>query len=238
MKGTMDDSTLNILVIDDNEAMRRLFFDLLSPYGYQIILASSAEEGLGQLPYYPFSVAFLDHNLPGMEGLVLGEYLKRHNPALEIALVTGDNSARVQRLCDQYGIAYVAKPFERSQLRAIIARAETKAASKDMGLEKDTLNETPRIADYFDALPDVFELPTAPKRLKDQLAWQIQESLSRMRMHGPSEADRTIAFSGLLTARVLGLKLPRTRKGLTMWEEYDELVVDWGCEPVFRPTED
>jgi two-component system chemotaxis response regulator CheY len=234
----MDDSTLNILVIDDNEAMRRLFFDLLSPFGYQIVLASSAEEGLGQLPYFQFSVAFLDHNLPGMEGLVLGEYLKRHNPALEIALVTGDTSPRVQRLCEQYGIAYVAKPFERSQLKAIIAQAEQKTEAVDLGPGKKTLHETPRIADYFDALPDVFELPTAPQRLRDQLAWQIQESLSRMRMHGPSEADRTIAFSGLLTARVLGLKLPRTRKGLTMWEEYDELVVEWGCESVFRSTED
>ena len=233
----MEDSILHILVVDDNEAMQRLFFDLLSPYGYQIILASSAEEGLAQLPFYNFSVAFLDHNLPGMEGLVLGEYLKRHNPELEIALVTGENSERVQRLCEQYGLTYVPKPFERAQLLTIITRAEHRAADSAAKADGQSMAPFPKIADYSEALGDIFELPNPPQRLQDQLSWHIQEALARMRMHGASEADRALAFSGLLTARVMGLRLAKTRKGLTPWEEYDELVVSWGCERVFGKKE-
>ena len=234
----MEDSTLHILVVDDNEAMRRLFFDMLSPYGYQIILASSAEEGLAQLPFYNFAVAFLDHNLPGMEGLVLGEYLKRQSPELEIALVTGENSERVRRLCEQYNIGYVAKPFERSQLKSVISRAESKASERLQGEPAGSLAAFPKIADYIEVLPDIFEMPNSPQRLQDQLTWHIKEALARMRIHGPSEADRTLAFSGLLCARVLGMRLPKTRKGLTMWEEYDVLMTEWGCDPVFGRAND
>jgi len=234
----MEHPTLHILVIDDDEAMRRLFFDMLSPGGYQVILAESAEEGLSQLPYYNFSVAFLDHNLPGMEGLVLGEYLRNQNPDLEIALVTGELCSRIQRLCEQYSITYVAKPFERSQLTQVIARAEQKASKSALQQDKEALAATPRIAEYFEAMPDVFELPSPPQRLQDQLRWHIKEALSRMRMHGSSEADRALAFSALVTARVLNIKLPKTRKGLSMWEEYDELITSWGCEPIFRKKQD
>lgn len=234
----MDGTVLNILVVDDDEAMRRLFFDMLSPLGHQIILATSAEEGLSQLPFFDFSVAFLDHNLPGMEGLVLGEYLKRHNAELEIALVTGDSSDRVQRLCDTYGISYVSKPFERSELVGIIDRAKQRRKVEPGEEDEVSLAPFPRITEYAEALPDIFEMPNAPQRLQDQLGWHIQEALSRMRLHGPSEADRTLAFAGLITARVLGLKLQRNRRGLTPWEDYDDVIASWGGAPMFSNEPD
>jgi CheY-like chemotaxis protein len=229
----MDEGTLHILVIDDDEGMRHLLFELLAPLGHQIIMARSAEEGLAQLPYYTFDAAFLDHNLPGMEGLVLGEYLKKNNPDLKIALVTGDTSPRLERLCREYDITFIGKPFERSEVVSVVEEAEREAVLEHVAAEQ-ALSPSPAISEYFEALPDIFALPSLPQRIQDQLGWHIQEALTRMRLHGPSEGDRVIAYSALLSARVLGVRLSKMRQGKTLWEEYDDLVESWGCKPSFR----
>jgi len=65
---------LTVLVVDDQPPNLRLMEAMLTPRGHQVVTANSAEEGLALLPYYTFQVAFLDHQLPGMEGALLGEY--------------------------------------------------------------------------------------------------------------------------------------------------------------------
>ena len=75
--GSYDETgLLHALVIDDDPDMRALMVDTLHPEGVQVIPAESAEAGLEQLPFFRFDAAFIDHMLPGMEGLVFGENLQ------------------------------------------------------------------------------------------------------------------------------------------------------------------
>src|SRR5215510_14461459 len=92
---------VNILVIDDVSALRGLLVDIITRRGHQAVPAASAEEGLELLPFWTFQVAFIDQKLPGMEGLVLGEYLRRNNPDMTIALVTGEQDTRLPRLAKE-----------------------------------------------------------------------------------------------------------------------------------------
>ncbi len=39
-----------------------------------------------------------------------------------------------------------------------------------------------------------------------------------------TERDRVVCLSGLLAARVLGVDLPKTHAGLTLFEEYDQVM--------------
>ena len=103
---------LHVLVIDDDEDVRQLLVEILLPDEHQIFAVGSAEEGLQLLPYHTFHVAFLDQNLPGMEGLVLGEFLQKNNPDMKVALVTGNDDPRLPRLGEKLGIKFIAKPFE------------------------------------------------------------------------------------------------------------------------------
>ena len=84
-----DTGILHILVIDDDPSMCEILSALFLSEGYLVITADSAEKGLEQLPFYTFDVAFIDQYLPGMEGLVFGEYLGKNNPEMEIVLITG-----------------------------------------------------------------------------------------------------------------------------------------------------
>ena len=47
------------------------------------------------------------------------------------------------------------------------------------------------------------------------------------------ERDRVVALSGLLTARVLGVDMPRASNGNTLFEEYDRLMETHGRRTEF-----
>ena len=115
---------LNILVIDDDEDIRNLMIKILLAHEHQVFAVGSAEQGLELLPYHRFHVAFLDQNLPGMEGLVLGEYLRSNNPSMKIALVTAEDDPRLIKVGDRFDITVIAKPFEVRQVLDLVSSYE------------------------------------------------------------------------------------------------------------------
>lgn len=233
-----DGEQLNILVVDDDPAMRELLAEIIHRDGHQTIAAESAEKALEILPLWTFQIAFLDHNLPGMEGLLLGEYLRRSNPDAIIALVTGDDDPRVEQRTRELGVVFIAKPFDNARIRRVledyVERAKERAAQRE---RRDGPDFEPPIGRFAAELPDCFGIPKVPDRISDRLAGTVQRCLTNLRsVSRYSERDRVIALSGLLTARVLGVDLPRASSGLTLYEEYDRLMQHHGRRTEFSPT--
>lgn len=71
-----------VLAVDDIEANRLLFRDLLAPLGFEVALASGAEEALSLLDSVRPDLVLLDLRMPGMGGLALARIL-RSDPRLE-----------------------------------------------------------------------------------------------------------------------------------------------------------
>lgn len=233
-----DGEQLNILVVDDDPAMRELLAEIIHRDGHQTIAAESAEKALEILPLWTFQIAFLDHNLPGMEGLLLGEYLRRSNPDAIIALVTGDDDPRVEQRTRELGVVFIAKPFDNARIRRVLEdymeRAKERAAQRE---RRDDPDFEPPIGRFAAELPDCFGIPKVPDRISDRLAGTVQRCLTNLRsVSRYSERDRVIALSGLLTARVLGVDLPRASSGLTLYEEYDRLMQHHGRRTEFSPA--
>ncbi len=226
---------LTILVIDDDEAMRELFVQMLSLDGHQVIPVASAEEGLEQLPYFTFQVAFLDQNLPGMEGLVLGEYLRKNNPHMQIALVTGESDPRLERVSRRHDIVFIPKPFDVADIREVVATCLRKAAARqaERAKHQDPDYELD-LAPHHEALAKVYNLAGVSQRIEDKLVWTIRTSLSNLRsVSRYNERDRAIALSGLVTAQVLGVNLPKDPGGQTLFEVYDEAMIEHHRRPAF-----
>ena len=223
-----------ILVIDDEPDMREMMARYLLGMGHLVILAESAEEGLTQLPFYTFNVAFLDQNLPGMEGLVLGEYLQKNNPQIEIALVTGDASPRIGRLCDEHQITLIEKPFDVDELAQRVEAAREKQAKESDDLSPLPPTPNAPLNDHLLDLSVAFDMPNIPSRIEHLLARRIRESLDRMTLgHHLSPHDRSVAYAGLISALVLGVRLPKSKLGETLYVRYDRLMVSAGCVPAF-----
>jgi two-component system chemotaxis sensor kinase CheA len=85
---------LPVLVIDDSLTTRMLEQSILESAGYEVVLASSAEEGLLRAEEREFAVFLVDVEMPGMDGFTFVERT-RSEPRLSrtpAILVTSRNS--------------------------------------------------------------------------------------------------------------------------------------------------
>jgi CheY-like chemotaxis protein len=228
------DDILHILHIDDDESMRRLVTEILAPYGHQVISCESAEEGLAQLPYFTFHVAFLDHNLPGMEGLVFGEYLRGNNPHMAIALVTGSSDVRLERTSRDLEIHFIPKPFDVGRLLDVVDAY--REGARDRHAAEVSEGSPDFVPSFHGNLGEWFRVPRVPDRIEGILFRRISESLASLRsVHRYTEKDRTMALSGILAAKVLGLQLPKARSGRRLDAEFDALMQEHGRRAEFAP---
>lgn len=217
---------LNVLVVEDDAAMRTLLAEIIHRGGHRAITAESAEKALEVLPLWTFQVAFLDQNLPGMEGLLLGAYLRRSNPDMTLALITGEDDPRIERRTRELAVTFIAKPFVNARIHQVldeyVAAAKERAAQR---ARQQDANFNPPIDLFAAELAECFGIPKVPSRVTDRVVGTVQRCLTSLRsVSRYSERDRVVALSGLLTARVLGIDLPRAKSGLTLFEEYDRLM--------------
>ncbi|MBN2495291.1 MAG: response regulator [Deltaproteobacteria bacterium] len=226
MEHTGDDDQLNILVIDDEEEVTRVIAEAFLKQGHMVATAGSAEEGLELLPYQTFQVAFIDHHLPGMEGLVLGGYLRRNNPHMQVALVTGEPEDRLEQESAELGLRYIIKPFVFDRLQAVVdAYLESAQEREQQRAARDDPDFHPRFAPYADELAPLYDLPGVPERIADGIRRRLTACLNELASPARyNERDRVAALCGLLTAKLLGIGLPRRKDGTTPYEHYDALM--------------
>jgi DNA-binding NtrC family response regulator len=226
---------LNILVVDDEPAALRVLAEIVRRQGHQTVEASSAEEILALLPYWTFQVAFLDHNLPGMEGLVLGEYLRRSNPDMTIALVTGDYSPALERRTREVGLEFIQKPYRMAAILDVIEGYVTKAGAREHERRQQSDEyHAPPIAEFIADLAAYYRMPNVPSRIEQRLVKVVKEALNNLRSSQRyNERERVVALAGLLAAQVLGVSLPRASPGnRSLLAEYDAVMREQGrrCE--------
>ncbi len=232
-----DSEQLNVLVIDDDEQTRDLLVDVVTRHGHQAVPVGSAEEGLGMLPFWTFQVAFLDQHLPGMEGMVLGEYLRRNNPDMKIALVTGADDPKLERATRDLDITFIAKPFDVHSIFEVMDSYMAGAKSRaELRLAQADPDFAPPIAGYAPEIATSYAMPAVSQRIEERLVATIKRCLNDLRtVSRYTERDRVLALAGLLTARVLGIHLPKLPSGRTPFEEYDAIMQQHGRRTEFGP---
>lgn len=218
--------SLNVLVVDDDDGVRGLLAEILGGEGHQVLPVASAESALELLPSWTFHVALLDQRLPGMDGLVLGGFLRRNNPNLAIALLTGEDEPKLERRARDLGISFIRKPFHVNDiLRVVEAYAEDAGERHRSRIQGEDVDFAPPIGRYARELTERFGIPNVPQRTRDRLVETTRRALHDLRSVGRyTEHDRIVALSGLVTATVLGVSLPRAHDGRTLFEEYDDLM--------------
>lgn len=103
----------NLLIVDDEIAIRNLLKSLLTDLGYNVFLAESGEEALEILAKNPISVMFFDIQLPGMTGIDLCKKIRENNRIAVIYAMTGFSKIFQLDECREAGFDdYFAKPFE------------------------------------------------------------------------------------------------------------------------------
>jgi PAS domain S-box-containing protein len=108
-----------ILVIDDEDVVRRTAANALAQFGYRVLLAEDGPEGIEQLRRHADSVALivLDLTMPKMSGEEAARFLHASSPGAPIIISSGYDEREVRRHFTSHAIAgYIRKPYRADQL--------------------------------------------------------------------------------------------------------------------------
>jgi two-component system KDP operon response regulator KdpE len=106
------------LIIDDEPQIRRLLRVTLEANGYQVVEASTGEEGIVQAAQCRANVVLLDLGLPDMDGVTVLKRLREWSAVPIIILSVRDQEDEKTLALDSGADDYVTKPFGTSELLA------------------------------------------------------------------------------------------------------------------------
>ncbi len=113
-----------ILIIDDEEAIRDAMHQVLSREGYQIKEAREGKEGLELFQKETFHLVFLDLKLPGIKGMDILTQMKETSPETPVIIITGYSSIESAVEAMKKGaFDYMPKPFTPDELRVVTRKA-------------------------------------------------------------------------------------------------------------------
>src|SRR5215467_10088888 len=116
-----------LLVVDDEQSIRRLCMTIGNTLGYVCMEAESAEAALGRLEADAPDLILTDLKLPAMSGVELLKQTKRLLPHTEIAIMTGHGS--IESAVDAMKLGaydYIEKPFRVEKMRLLLQRMAEK----------------------------------------------------------------------------------------------------------------
>ena len=113
-----------VLVVDDDEHVRRALVRALEGRGHDVVAVTAAEHALTELRSAPFDAVLSDISMPGMDGLDLLRALREHGLEVPIVLVTGrPNLETATQALELGAVGYLTKPVELARLRSEVDRA-------------------------------------------------------------------------------------------------------------------
>src|SRR5207245_3809777 len=113
-----------VLVVDDEQRLRKVLAATLQREGYEVQVAANGEEALAALDRDGADVVVTDLVMPRMDGLSLLRKVVVSHPDVPVIVVTAHG--RVDSAVEAMKVGafdFVTKPFEHSELKAIIAKA-------------------------------------------------------------------------------------------------------------------
>ena len=118
-------SSVNILVVDDEELQNRTLVNFLRKKGYNVHSALSYEEAISQIQRGHFDIALLDLRLGDKDGIELLNVLREKNPLIKGIIITafGTIDAAVRSM-KKGAVEFLTKPINLEELLSIIKKIE------------------------------------------------------------------------------------------------------------------
>src|SRR5437899_3536748 len=119
----MDINKEQVLVVDDEEDLRKAIVDILTLDGFEVDQAGSAEESAEKLSQTAYDVLITDHNLPGKTGVELLEESLVRYPEIIGIIITGYGTIETAVSAIKKGAYnYLAKPFKLVELPIMVRK--------------------------------------------------------------------------------------------------------------------
>jgi len=123
-----EDLRIRLLIVDDEQSIRRLCMTVGEALGFTCLEANSGETALALLEEQPAHMILTDMVMPNMSGLEFLEKVKKILPRSEVAVMTGHGSVETAVQAMKLGAYdYISKPFSPlEELRLFLRRMAEK----------------------------------------------------------------------------------------------------------------
>jgi DNA-binding NtrC family response regulator len=111
-----------VLVVDDDEGVRRVLSRWAADMGYTVHAAADADSALDTMREHQVDVALVDVRMPGHDGIWLIDQMRRLFPETAVVLATGLLEMDPMVTLRPGVVGYVVKPFNREDLTQVIKR--------------------------------------------------------------------------------------------------------------------
>ena len=114
----------SILLIDDDDSLRRVMEFSLTEAGYTVQTAASGEDGLRLFEKDAFDAVITDITMPGMSGMEVLAKVRERDAHMPVIVITayGTIESAVEAM-KQGAFDYITKPFNRDELRLTLEKA-------------------------------------------------------------------------------------------------------------------
>lgn len=120
----MPDKKGEILVVDDEDTIRRVLCRKLSVEGYECHLAADAKQALHEMGKRVIGLVILDVKMPGKSGIELLPELKAAYPETQVLMATAVTDIDIAVRCMKYGAYdYITKPLDLDNMVFSVSRA-------------------------------------------------------------------------------------------------------------------
>ena len=154
----------NILLIDDERAIRKTLTDILSFEGYKIREAGDGEEGLKMFQEKNYDVVLCDIKMPRMDGIEFLDKASAINPDVPIIMVSGHGNIETAVDAVKKGaFDYISKPPDLNRMLITIRNAmdknklskETRVLRKKISRVQEMIGESDGICRIKDTIDKV-----------------------------------------------------------------------------------
>jgi len=187
----------NVLIIDDEAAIRESLQTLLELEGYGVGTAASGEEGLARLGDRPFDLVLLDLALPDRNGIDLLPEIRAIDPQLSIIMITAYGTVEDAVRAMQSGATnFLQKPWDNEKLLADVRAAVARRKAEEENIQ---LKRALKQRYNFESIVGKSE----PMLKIFDLVGQVAQSRSTVLLQGESGTGKE------LIAKALHLNSPR-----------------------------
>lgn len=143
----MTKNPVQILVVDDEESIRKTSSRILQRHGYQVHTAGHGKEAVLILEQHPVNLIVSDLKMPQMDGAALLAWVRTHQPGLPVVIATAYGTVESAVSVLKSGASdYLLKPFDADELLFTVDRC---LAERAMSKRVDELEELNRMKSEF-----------------------------------------------------------------------------------------
>ncbi len=114
-----------VLVVDDEEVIRKCCERTASPTEFDLKAVNSPEEGLRLIKEEGgFQTVLTDLKMPGMDGMEFIRQARMIAPEIRFVLISGFATDEVRERAKKMGVEFLAKPFGPKELLEVLGKQD------------------------------------------------------------------------------------------------------------------